>query len=181
MSDSPDVLLRVPTDLRDDLKEPLGPIHDAIPLDELSGTVVTVGDVVSHDCDDAGRAPDIALIDGRTKRTAVDPDIEAALAAPDRVRIDANNPAGTITRSLLEALVEAFDREEPVQIVVEGEEDLATLPAVLAAPAGAHILYGQPDEGVVHVEVDDTTRDRVRDLLMDMDGDFEAVRAILQP
>ncbi len=181
MSDDPTVLLRVPTDLRDELKAPLGPISEDLAswYPDLEGPVVAVGDVVSYDCERAGRAPDAAVIDGRTKRTAVDPDIESALAAPARSRLEAINPAGAITRSLLHTLAEAIGRDEPVQVVVEGEEDLATLPAILLVPNGAHVLYGQPDEGVVRVTVDEPVRERARELMAAMDGDFEAVRAIL--
>ncbi len=181
MSTDPEVLLRLPNDLRGELKEPLGPIHEDLGpwYDELDGTVVAVGDVVSYHCEAAGRPADVAIIDGRTKRSAVDPDIEDALAAPDRSTRHAINPAAAITRSLLEALTEAIERDEPVQIVVEGEEDLATLPAALALPDGAHVLYGQPDEGVVHVEVDETVRARTRSLLEAMDGDMAAVERIV--
>ena len=45
-------------------------------------------------------------------------------------------------------------RDPPALIFVEGEEDLAVLPLVLAAPLGVIILYGQPKEGVVLREVD---------------------------
>ena len=40
-----------------------------------------------------------------------------------------------------------------MKIVVEGEEDLATLPAILYAPPGSVVVYGQPDEGSVLVKV----------------------------
>jgi uncharacterized protein (UPF0218 family) len=32
---------------------------------------------------------------------------------------------------------------------VDGEEDLAVIPLILAAPLGAIVLYGQPHKGVV--------------------------------
>lgn len=181
MSGDPTVLLRVPTELRDELKAPLGPIYEELAswYPDLDVPVVAVGDVVSYDCEQAGRPPDVAVVDGRTKRTAVDPDIESALAAPGRSRLAAINPAGAITRSLLNTLAEAIGRDEPVQVVVEGEEDLATLPAILLVPDGAHVLYGQPDEGVVRVTVDDAVRERVRELTAAMDGDIDAFRAML--
>ena len=37
--------------------------------------------------------------------------------------------------------------------MVKGEEDLAVLPCLLIAPEDAVILYGQPNEGLVFVNV----------------------------
>ena len=38
--------------------------------------------------------------------------------------------------------------------MVDGEEDLAVIPLVIAAPDGAIVLYGQPHQGVVLRTVD---------------------------
>ena len=54
----------------------------------------------------------------------------------------------TLTDDLIRALERAINRN-PVMIFVEGEEDLAVIPLVIAAPDGAVILYGQPHEEVV--------------------------------
>jgi hypothetical protein len=48
---------------------------------------------------------------------------------------------------------------------VEGEEDLAVIPLVLAAPTGALVLYGQPGEGVVLRCVDREARKAARTFL----------------
>lgn len=39
-------------------------------------------------------------------------------------------------------------------MIVDGEEDLLTLVAMAVAPLGSFVIYGQPREGVVLVEVD---------------------------
>jgi uncharacterized protein (UPF0218 family) len=64
-------------------------------------------------------------------------------------------------------------------VVVDGEEDLATLPALVAAPTGASIVYGQPGEGMVLVEVDLTSTDRARDLLSRMRGETRRLWSVL--
>lgn len=167
--------------MRGDLKEPLGPIFEDMHslLEHIDGALITVGDVVSYHAEEADHSPDVAVIDGRTKRSAVDPEIEDTLAEQNRHRVSASNPAGTITRSLLDGLRTALDESRPTQLVVDGEEDLAALPAILAAPDGSHVLYGQPDEGIVHVRVDAAARNRVKELLGGMDGDTEHVIAAL--
>jgi hypothetical protein len=50
-------------------------------------------------------------------------------------------------------------------ILVEGEEDLAVIPLILAAPEGAMVLYGQPGEGVVVCEVTDAAKEKAETLL----------------
>jgi hypothetical protein len=129
------------------------------------------------------------------------------------------NPAGTVTRALVRALVDAVGTEtgtgtgtgtatdadpgpragaadpddptpgdggegdgrpSPVTIDVDGEEDLATLPAILATPVGGSVVYGQPDEGMVLVAVTPAARREARSLLGRMDGDPEAALALLE-
>jgi len=163
-------VLSLPESLRSELKRPLGPIEtDAESLiAAVDGPLVTVGDIVTYHLEEAGRTPDVALFDSRTKREPVAESIGAALAEGD-VRVE--NPAGTLTADLLVALRETIDAREPVRIRVDGEEDLAALPAIIAAPEGASVVYGQPGEGMVHVQVDQAARERARDIVSRMDGD----------
>jgi uncharacterized protein (UPF0218 family) len=51
---------------------------------------------------------------------------------------------------------------------VDGEEDLMGFPAVLLAPNGSTVLYGQPDVGIVWIPVNDQTKKITRDLLEEM-------------
>jgi len=89
--------------------------------------------VVTYHLREAGRVPDVALIDGKTERETVDAEIGSALAAADDRRLSVENPAASLSAELLEALGEALSDADPVIIEVTGEEDLAALPAILAA------------------------------------------------
>lgn len=179
-----EILLSLPRSLRGELKEPLGPIYtDATALlSDAGDPVVTVGDVVTYHLLRADRRPAVALVDGLTKREAVDEDIWAAIDGFHN-RVEVPNPAATLSASLLVELRAALDRasagEGTTLLVVEGEEDLAALPAVLAAPDGASVIYGQPDEGMVLAGTSADERAVVRDLLERMNGDtdraFEAL------
>lgn len=173
------VLLELPADLRGELKEPFGSLFtDPAELLAAAGTpLITVGDMVTYHVLEAGQTPDVALVDERTKRTAVDDDVTAKIGGFDR-RVTVENPPGTVTRGLLDALVTAIDAAETTLIDVDGEEDLAALPAVLAAPATASVVYGQPDEGMVLVTPDEPTKTRVRSLVERMDGDSQTVLSI---
>jgi len=172
--------------MRDAFKEPLGPV--TTDADELlaaaaeargervapDAPIIAVGDVVTYHLREAGRVPDVALIDGRTEREAVDAEIESALAAADDRRIPVENPPASLSAELLEALADALDDADPVIIEVTGEEDLAALPAILAAPDGSSVVYGQPGEGMVRVAVTPESRAEARELFEALDGDVEA-------
>jgi uncharacterized protein (UPF0218 family) len=66
--------------------------------------------------------------------------------------VHARNPQGTITEESVAAVREALLGTERVHVLVDGEEDLLTLIAVLFAPEKSLIVYGQPHEGMVVVE-----------------------------
>jgi len=174
-------LLSLPDSLRSDLKEPLGPIATdaATVLGDVSGPVVTVGDIVTYHVIEAGHVPRLALVDERTKREAVDAAVFDAITGFDE-RTHVDNPPATLTADLLGAIADGLDGDRTTLVVVDGEEDLAALPAVVAAPDGATVLYGQPDEGMVVVAVDAETRAVARDLLERMDGDGERVLSLLR-
>jgi uncharacterized protein (UPF0218 family) len=176
-----DVVLELPRGLRDELKEPLGRIYTdtAALLADAGDPIIAVGDMVTYHLVEGGRVPDLALVDERTKRSAVDEDVTAAIGGFDR-ELAVTNPAATLTAALLDALRDGLDGDGTTLVDVDGEEDLATLPVVLAAPAGASVVYGQPDEGMVLVDCDDTARERARDLLERMDGDTERAIARLE-
>jgi uncharacterized protein (UPF0218 family) len=167
-----DTLARLPDDVREDLREPLGPIYTDVHalLADAGEPILAVGDVVTHHLVESGHPPAVALVDGRTKREATTGAVADTLAdrSPDAV---VPNEAGTVSAQLLDALADALAASESTLVAVEGEEDLAVLPAVLLAPLGATVVYGQPDEGMVRVPVDEATRATVRDLLRRFDAD----------
>jgi len=155
-------MLRLPPEKRHFFKEPFGTLYadceDVLPL--LEGkTVYTVGDVVTCHLVRQGVVPAIAIIDGHTMRSPFN-----RSPAVFHKRLSARNPPGTITRELLEVLDRAV-RDEGILILVEGEEDLAVIPLVIAAPFGALILYGQPGEGVVVCEVTPAAKEKARAML----------------
>ena len=167
--------------MRGELKEPLGPVFTDTErlLAAVEGPLVAVGDIVTYHFEQAGVTPDVAVVDGLTKRETVDAEIRAAVP-DDADRITVENPAGTLSADLLTALRHALDSEAETVIAVDGEEDLVALPAILAAPLGASVVYGQPDEGMVHVTVTEEIRAEMADLLGRMDGNVSRLTEILR-
>ena len=184
--DSPDadVLVRLPRELRGELKEPMGPIFTDAErlLSDVTGPVIAVGDVVTYHLEEAGRTPDVAVVDGLTKRERVGGDVADVVATltESANRIEVKNPAATLTREMGVALRDALRAEAPTVIVVEGEEDLVALPAIVAAPLGASVVYGQPDEGMVRADVTAERKREMRDLLGQMDGDPAELLAVFE-
>jgi uncharacterized protein (UPF0218 family) len=74
--------------------------------------------------------------------------------------VKVKNPPGTITEEAIEAVRSALEGKKQIHLLVEGEEDLLTLIAVLYAPENALVIYGQPLEGIVIVKV---TREKKAD------------------
>lgn len=180
-----DIVVELQQELRPELKEPFGPIHsDTDALLAAAGTpLIAVGDIVTYHLIQAGCTPDVALIDGRTKRAAVDDHIEEAIDGDAfDCEVTVENPPATLSAALLYALRDALDRTstgKTTVIVVDGEEDLAAVPAIAAAPDGASVVYGQPDAGMVLVDCTNDVRERVRDLISQMHGDPDRLRSIL--
>nr|WP_303647584.1 GTP-dependent dephospho-CoA kinase family protein [Haloarchaeobius amylolyticus] len=170
-------MLTLPESLRHAFKDPLGPVEtDAETLlRDVDGPLVAVGDIVTFHLLRAGRRPDVALVDEKTKRDRVDDEVHETVVDPD---VTVANPAGVLTEALVVALTDALAADEPTTILVDGEEDLATLPAILAAPVGASVVYGQPDEGMVHVRVTEAIQSDIRELVEQMDGDHDRFWAL---
>jgi uncharacterized protein (UPF0218 family) len=152
----------LPRENRRFFKEPFGPLYSSVEdvMDVIRGRmIIAVGDMVTRNLLIAGITPDVAVIDGITMRS---PCRETPLLRSPRT--DVTNPPGMLTDDLITALKDAV-AAPPALIYVDGEEDLAVIPAVLAAPEGAVVLYGQPCEGVVALLVDDERKKKAEWLL----------------
>ena len=170
-------MLSLPPALREAFKQPFGPVYtDAEALLADAGRpVLAVGDVVTHHLRAAGHEPRLAVVDGRTEREAAPDEVRASIPTPD---VTVSNPAAELSRDLLVAVRDAVRSEEPTTVAVDGEEDLAALPALYCCPEGGSVVYGQPGEGMVLADAA-ATRERARDLLGRMDGDVAGALAVL--
>ena len=152
-------------ELRSSLKQPLGKLLRGSGreiYEEIAATisskrpprVIFVGDSVSKRAVAEGVRRDVMIVDNKEKRTQTKP-LDARTTRIFRVR----NDAGTIGSEPWAAVEEAIESGDAIMIV-EGEEDLLTLVAMAVAPLGSFVIYGQPGEGLVVVEVDDAAKNR---------------------
>ena len=133
-------------------------------LPEKRGSIIAVGDVTVKTLLEMEIIPDIGLIDGMTKRTALLESEIVDMECFDEVK-NATNPAGCLTPSLLESIEEAIFSQNSVVINVTGEVDLAPLYIHCLAPIGSVVLYGQPNVGVVSQISTLAVKERCRELL----------------
>jgi hypothetical protein len=157
--------------MRPKLAKPLGKLFDASDIASgsfakevnESSVVVSVGDRVTETLGRMGRVPDVQIVDAKENRVKRrPPDV------PHSRSIRARNPPGTITGDAIEAIRKAFSGKKPSRVLVEGEEDLLVIPAVILAPASAIVLYGQPRVGIVAVRATSAAKARNRALLARM-------------
>lgn len=141
---------------RAELKKPLGRLYKQTgDAKELKGKIIAVGDFVSHSLLKAGIYPDIAIVDGRVEREKTELRVDGYQA------VKVKNPAGRVTKELWDAVKKAIEGKAPLKIEVDGEEDLAVMPAVMLAPLGTKIAYGQPKEGLVVATADIGTKEKI--------------------
>ena len=127
--------------------------------------LISVGDVTTFHLLNIDIIPDILIVDDRTKREPASERVVVGTKHKGFKEISVDNPAGVITEDLIDAIGNAINSDENVRIFVRGEEDLAALPAILMAPDGSAVLYGQPDQGVVLVKITRSKKEEIRDLL----------------
>ena len=107
--------------------------------------ITAVGDVVSSETLAAGIKVDLRIIDRISMRK---PTAHFHVKAEKTYHV--TNPPGVITMGSLEVVKRAM-REREALILVDGEEDLLTLPCIVESPDDGLVLYGQPSEGLIVV------------------------------
>lgn len=125
--------------------------------------IISVGDVVSRNLHEYNLHPQLTIVDNKFLRTKSLPE---EVAVEKTIRVE--NPQGTITQEAISAIKEALEKNEHTHIIVDGEEDLLTLIAVLNAPENAVVVYGQPYSGIVVVKVTSEKKAEAREFLKAM-------------
>ncbi len=128
---------------------------------------MTVGDRVTETVWKEGRVPDVQIVDSKENRRVRDPP-----DVPHERTIEARNPPGAVAQEAIDAIREAYAGKKPARVLIEGEEDLLTIPAVMLGPVTASVFYGQPGEGIVQVRVTRASKARNKAFLAEMGADF---------
>ena len=134
-----------------------------------SDYIATIGDICTLKIFDEIREPELCIIDMKTKR-----DTPLNITQKDKMEkigkriINVDNKAGTISNELWDSIDEAINTPINTKIMVNGEEDLATLAVISMVKIGAKVIYGMPDKGMVVVDVNQQEKKRADSLLRRM-------------
>jgi uncharacterized protein (UPF0218 family) len=130
---------------------------------EKPSMIILVGDTVSRNAVQSGIEPNVLIIDKLEKRGKALPFLFRS-----RRIIRTKNRAGRIEMGAWRAIEQAI-KESGALVEVDGEEDLLAIAAVLTAPNGSLVVYGQPDSGIVIVRVSEDKKFETRKVLDSME------------
>lgn len=114
--------------------------------------VVVVGDVSLQQFIEHNWHYDLGIFDNHTQRIKT---IDTLKSFDTRLK----NPAGIITTNLYNT-IHSWKHSPFRHMLIDGEEDLATVAAVLAMPLGTIVYYGQPNQGMVTIEISEEIKER---------------------
>jgi|YelNatPaOPRAMG01_1025707.scaffolds.fasta_scaffold06207_9 uncharacterized protein (UPF0218 family) len=129
--------------------------------------LITVGDIVTATAVRHKIVPKVAVIDFKTKRN------EPIVPLPSKWErnVKVKNPPGCISVELWNSIDEALRAKGNTLIEVDGEDDLASVPAIILAPEGAIVIYGVPDKGIAVYEVGENLKKNVVNLIQKIRGE----------
>ncbi len=122
--------------------------------------LIAVGDRTTEKMINFDLIPSLQIIDGQEKREKRDPP-----KLENAIELTVDNPAAEITSQSISVIQKAFTMNSPVRIFVNGEEDLLVLPVCVHAPENSVVMYGQPNEGLVIVNITTEIRNKAQSLL----------------
>lgn len=142
-------ILKLPESLRPNLQKPIGIVvkntSEVLHLLDNKMTI-SVGDIISEELRQKNIHPAVSVIDFRTRRHELLHELFGK-------ELQTVNQPGTINYEAVRTFIHARDAylqsQEPQTVIVDGEEDLLALPAILLSPLGSIVLYGQFDQGIV--------------------------------
>ena len=158
---------------RERLKEPLGQLIAGTSSEcnqklkdmqaaEKPSLLILVGDTISRNAIQSGIKPSVIIIDNKEMRG----DAAEFSHGKSRAFRTVNEPS-TINFLAWQAVAEAIESGDSV-VLVDGEEDLLTLVAILVAPSGSVVAYGQPEIGIVLVRISEAKKDEIQALVDQM-------------
>ena len=160
----------LPENLRQEFKKPIGLLNRDDNLTRIPNSpyIVTVGDETSKKFNENSIGQNISVVDFKIARKEKFSTFSELGFKGDEKVFTVNNPNGHISSELFSTVVRVFKSRINNRIILKivGEEDLAVLPLILAAPLNAIIYYGQPNEGLVEIRVSEIIKDKAYNLVL---------------
>ena len=134
-----------------------------------SNYIATIGDICTIKIFEEIREPNLCIIDMKTKRNiALNSKQKIQISTIGKKTVYVQNKAGTISNELWKSIKNNISNNLNTKIVVDGEEDLATLAVISMVQLGAKVIYGMPNRGMVVVDVNQQEKKRADSLLRRM-------------
>ena len=131
--------------------------------------IATIGDICTIRIFEEIREPNLCIVDMKTKRNiALNSRQKKQISKIGEKTIHVQNQAGTISDELWKSIKDNISTNLNTKIVVDGEEDLATLAVISMVQLGAKVIYGMPNRGMVVVDVNQQEKKRANSLLRRM-------------
>jgi len=162
--------LVLPDNLRPELQKPLGAV---LADGEIETSVrknrdtitISVGDIATQTLFSFGVQPSLAIIDLYVQRKPYQ-SFEAYKFPKKYHIVRVKSGPGFIAKRAVRMIRQwSKDVKKRTVIVVNGEEDLLAIPAIIHAPVGSILYYGQPGQGLVEVVVSKEKKNEVGTLL----------------
>ena len=126
--------------MRSVLQKPWGEVLNEIPQDIDGSKTIIVGDATAQKFNEKKIGQFVSIVDFLIKREIKFHQLsEMGFNGEKALKI--NNPHGIITPELFQAVQSAFNSKQRTVILIDGEDDLAVLPALLIAPLGFSISF----------------------------------------
>ena len=146
------------------LKHPLGKLLRGSPKETISKLwkeveckkptkIFAIGDIVAANLLRSGIKLNSIIIDFKSKRRPIE-----HISLDNFKIVNVRNPSGVITIEAYEIVKNVCQGSCTVAVIVEGEEDLLTLPVMKFAPLGSFVVYGQPYVGIVLVTLTEKSK-----------------------
>lgn len=160
---------KLPETIRLQLKKPFGKIIRIRSRNEFGmtegGKIIAVGDISVANLLKAAIIPHLSIVDFYVQRKVAYQNLTQLGFGSANPDVIVKNEAGQVSKNLIDEINKAMSQRHKSIILVEGEEDLATIPAILLAPIGSSVIYGQPNKGAVLVNVTPDIKDKLCKLL----------------
>ena len=168
--------LRLTEAIRERVRKPLGKLVTGSPENamlilkdiisrENPIKLFAVGDFVTSNMIRYGINADIFVIDNKIMRKPIE-----NTSIKGRKIINACNPPGMITSEAWDVVKRGVEDSVNISIIIDGEEDLLTLPIIKLAPIGTVVVYGQPNMGLVIVRVTNKKKEEIEYLIDRMES-----------
>ena len=159
---------------KEKLRKPMGKIYKSVgAIFTLSAgrqespkkpvMVITVGDIIAMELEKKGLVPDVKIIDYKTRRVSLKGTV------PFKKGQSLINQPGTINPQAAKAIKSAINKYliegKKQTIIINGEEDLLALPAILFAPLNSLVLHGHWQYGIIVVSITETIKTKALNLL----------------